>query len=140
MLLVRKYLPVVSLVLYALWMTKAYLDKRDDLTKAIEQCNTEKLASIAEAERLVRESTQAGLEARIAQIEAVALDAQRARDIAIEARREAENRPERVRTVIQRVRDEDACIDTDLHPDLLVCLRNNEDCGETRSGAGANGL
>jgi len=120
-------------------MVLLYLGKRDDLAKAIEQCNTDKMESIAAAGVIVQEATVKGYEARIRQMEETALSAVRARDIAIQARLEAESRPERVRTVIQRVANEDACITTPVHPDLLGCLRDNTNCGEARTGSGPNG-
>jgi len=131
-----KIAPVAALIM----MTILYMGKRDELATEIEACNTRAMEGIAEAERITREATTSALEARLAQLEQISLDARKARDIAVQARIEAESRPEKVRTIVRRVADEDACIDSPVHPDLLGCLRNDQDCGEARTSSGPNGL
>lgn len=130
----------VALAAALIVMTWLYMGKRDELAAEIERCNTDKMASIAEAQRITREATTGALESRIAQLEGTALSAQKARDIAVQARIEAENKPERVRTVYQRIIDEDACAVVAYNPDLLRCVRNGTDCGETRANTGSDGL
>jgi hypothetical protein len=130
----------IALVAALILMTWLYMGKRDELAAAIEACNTDKMASIAEAEKITRKATTSALESRIQQLESTALSAQKARDIAVEARIDAENKPERVRTVYQRIIDEDACAAVAFNPDLLRCLRAGTDCGEARAGAGADSL
>lgn len=100
-------------------MTGLYLDKRDDYAAAVESCNADKLVAIAQAERVTRETVEAAAARRIADLEQQTLDAGRARAIAEAAQREAEARPERVRTVIREVAANDSCIDTRV-PDALV--------------------
>lgn len=127
--LALKFGPWVALVA----MVILYLGKRDDLAAQVEACNASKLASVAEARRITQEAQERAFGERIAQLERIADQREVARRIAEEARIEAENRPEKVRTVIERVRLQDACIDTSVHPDLLGCLRDSQNCGETGS-------
>jgi len=105
-------------------MTGLYLDKRDDYASAVESCNSDKLAAVAEAERITRDTIEAAAARNIAAAEQQAEAARRARAIAEEARRQAEARPERVREVIRRVADADACIDTAVHGELVDSLRD----------------
>jgi len=120
---------VLSGVMFWLWQ-----GAKEDLTQQIERCNTEKALSVAEAEKVAREALQSSLDGRIRQLEKEADNAERARQIAEEARLEAESRPVQVREVIKRVREQDACLDTELHPSLLSCLRADQNCGEASPG------
>jgi len=105
-------------------VTGLYLDKRDDYASAVESCNASKLLAIAEAERLARETVASAAARKAIQLERQVEAANRAREIAEEAQREAESRPERVRTIIRRVADADACIDTAIPAELADSLRD----------------
>lgn len=96
-----------------------WLGAREDLAAEIERCNVDKLASIAKAEQVAREATEAAHLRRITELESQAQRERKAREIAEAARIEAENRPVEVRTVIQRIADEHACLTT-LIPDAVV--------------------
>lgn len=124
-----RFLPYAGWPLAAIlgWM---WLEAREDLAAEKERCNADKLSAIVEAEKITREAQERAFGQRIAQLERIADQREVARRIAEEARIEAENRPEKVRTVIERVRLQDACIDTSVHPDLLGCLRDSQNCGE----------
>lgn len=100
-----------------------YMGAREDLAAEIERCNTEKLAAVQEATEALRDAQMAQYEARIAELEQMALDERKAREIAQEAARAAESRPEKVRTVIRRVADENACMDTSVPAPVLDELR-----------------
>lgn len=133
MSLVLRYGPYAAIAVF-FWL---WISAREDLATEIERCETEKAISIAEANRLGREAIQSALETRIAQLEQVAANADRAREIAEQARQEAESRPLRVQEVVRRVADRNACIDLPLPDELAQCLRQGADCsgsGDTRSG------
>jgi hypothetical protein len=118
--LAYKFAPWVLLAL----MTGLYLDKRDDLARSVEACNRDKMASVAEAEALARRAVSDSLSQRIRQLELNAAVADEARAVAELARIEAESRPERVREVVRRVANSDACIDLDIPAELVDSLRN----------------
>lgn len=114
-------------------MTWLYLDKRDDLASEVERCNTDKITSILEAERITRQAQQEAADRTIAELVRKADQAEIAIGIANTARLEAESRPARVRTIIERVADVDACIDSPVHPSILSCLRDDASCSEPGS-------
>lgn len=105
-------------------MTGLYLDKRDDYAAQVETCNASKLAAVAEAEKITRESLEAATARRLSDMARQADAAERARQIAENARIEAESRPERVRTIIREVASANACLDTAMPVELLNSLRN----------------
>ncbi len=109
-----------------------YLDKRDDLAQEIEACNTRAMTSIAEAESITRKAVEASLATQIADMASIAAAEMKARQIAEDAREIAESRPPKIRTIIKRIIDEDACLATPVHPTLLECLRTDKSCGEAR--------
>lgn len=106
-------------------MTGLYLDKRDDYASAVESCNADKLAAVAEAERITRETVESAAARKLADLLLQAEAANRARDIAEEAQRKAEARPERVRTVIKEVASENNCLDTVIPAVVVDSLRND---------------
>lgn len=108
-----------ALVLGWLW-----LGARDDVAAAIESCNTDKMRAISEAERITRETERAASDREILQLRQIISDAEKAREIAIRAAREAESRPVRVQEVVRRVADRDACIDLSLPDELVRSLRD----------------
>lgn len=105
-------------------MTGLYLDKRDDYAAAVDSCNASKLAAIAEAEQITRKTVEAATARRLADLERQKDSADRAREIAEQAQKEAESRPERVRTVIKEVSNANACLSTDLPVELVRSLRD----------------
>ena len=105
-------------------MTWLYLGARDDLAAELERCNADKLAAVVEAEKVAREATEAAMAVRIAELARQAALERSAREIAERARAEAEARPERVRTVIRRVADVDACISADVPRAVIDSLRD----------------
>ena len=115
--------PVIALI----FMTWYALHERDLKVQAIEQCNTEKMAAIAESERITRDAVTSSLEDRIRQLESTALDAARARDIAIQARIEAEARPVKTVEVIRRIESENSCLSEPIPDELIDTLRVRTD-------------
>lgn len=115
----------ICLVLFGL-----LLKANQKLGEEREACNARQLAAVAQAENEVRIAQQRAFEQRIAQLERNASLADQARAIAEAARIEAEQRPERVREVIRRVADLDACIDSPIDPDILERLRSGTNSHE----------
>lgn len=99
------------------------LETREDLGEERAQCNADKLAAVAAAEEALRNAQIESYEQRIADLEQIAADETRAREIAVEAARAAESRPERVRTVVREVASENSCIDTAVPDAVLDSLR-----------------
>jgi hypothetical protein len=138
MAILARFLPYAGWPLAAL-IFYFYLGARDQIVEERESCNADKLTSALESSELARTALQEAAERRFAELEALALSADRARRIAESARLEAESRPERVRTVVREVSREDQCIDAVVHPRLLSCLRNPESCGEAGAGGDSAG-
>ena len=115
----------LAAVFFFLW-----IGVKEDLAAEIERANTDKLSAALEAEKITREALSAAEARRVRELAAFAEETAGAIAAAKDALVEAQNRPVQVRTVIERVRDQDACIDTDVHPELLSCLRSDADCGE----------
>ena len=111
-----------------------YLDKRDDLASAIEACNTDKIFSIAQAEKITRETIQAASAKRLTDLAQIAAREIKARQIADNARDDAQTQLAKVNALIKRIQNEDACLTTPVHPTLLECLRTDANCGETSPG------
>lgn len=103
-----------------LWLL---LETREELGAQIEQCNTEKITAIAEAERLTREVLDAAHAEQIAQLQSRLQAERNARVIAEEARVEAESRIPEVRTIIREVASENSCIDTIIPGAVIERLR-----------------
>jgi flagellar biosynthesis/type III secretory pathway M-ring protein FliF/YscJ len=104
-----------------LWL---FIGAKSDIKAEIERCNTEKLAAVAEAESALRDAQIASYEARLAELARMVADEAKAREIAQEAARLAESRPEKVRTVIREVASANACIDTAVPDAVLDSLRD----------------
>ncbi len=105
-----------------------WINAIQDLATERERCNTDKLAAVAEAERVTREAEREALQARLAALEQMVEDEQKAREIADQARIIAENRTSEVRTVIREVSNADpsSCF-------LSLCLALSlTACGTTR--------
>ncbi len=100
-----------------------YVGAKTDIKAEIERCNTEKMAAVADAQRIVRYAEIEALNKRIAELEAISLRESNARRIAEEAAREALGRPEKVRTVIKEVSGENSCLDTAVPGPVLDQLR-----------------
>ena len=101
-----------------------YIGAKADIKAEIERCNTEKVIAIQEATEALRTVEMASYKARILELEQLALDESNARLIAQQAAIEAQNRPERVRTVIKEVASANACIDTVVPAAVLDSLRD----------------
>lgn len=101
-----------------------YVGAKSDIKAEIERCNTEKLAAVQEATEALRDAQVASYEARIAELEQIALDEARARRIAQEAAEAAAGRPERVRTVIREVSSENSCLGQPVPAAVLDSLRD----------------
>ena len=99
-----------------------YLGVRDDLASEVEQCNTDKIAAVAEAERLTRTTLEKAHADTLAQLARQAERADTARAIAEEAARIAESRPPEVIEVIRN--STDACVSAPVDPDILDRLRD----------------
>ena len=104
-------------------MTGLYLELRDELASEVEQCNTDKIAAVAEAERVTRKMLEQAHQARMDQLARQTAAAERAREIAEEAARLAESRPPRVVEVIRE--STDACLDTVVDPAVVRSLRGD---------------
>lgn len=122
--MIEKYAVAGGGYVLAAMMFWLLIDAKQDLAAEIESCNTR-------AETAAREATEAATEARIAAYERQLDEAEelrqhevRARQIAVKAATEAQNRPERVRTVIREVASENACIDTAVPAAVLDSLRD----------------
>lgn len=100
-----------------------YLDKRGELAAEIQRCNADKLASIAEAERVTRETLERAHAEEMMTVRKREEAQARARELVDAALRDAASRPPRTERIVERVRDEDACVDTRVHGDLLDRLR-----------------
>lgn len=106
-------------VMVNLLLFNAWVDAKSDVKAEIERCNTEKLQAVAEAREATMIAERDAYAELVAELEAIAADEARARAIAEEAARAAQDRPERVRTIIREVADENACMDTRI-PDAVV--------------------
>jgi hypothetical protein len=106
-------------------MTNLYLGARDDLARQTEECNTDKITAIAEAEKVTREALAAAHRDALAQLARQAEAADRAREIAEEVAREAAARPVEVREVIREVYDEDQCLGAPVPGAILDSLRGD---------------
>jgi len=104
-------------------LTTLYINAKGDIKAEIERCNTEKVAAVQEATESLRSAQMASYEARIAELEQIAQDETNARLIAQQAAIEAQNRPERTRTIIKEVASANACIDTAVPAVVLDSLR-----------------
>jgi hypothetical protein len=140
MSLVLKFGPWIALAI----MTALYLGKRDDLAQSIEQCNTDKMTSIAEAERITREAVQRAADERIEQATTMAANAANARDAATQKSQSANMDALRAN---QRVRELELEASIDEIPDSSECLivflpsgvLHPEDCGEAGIGGSGSG-
>ena len=100
-----------------------YLGLRDDLASEVEQCNTDKITAVAEAERVTREMLNEVHQNALAELARQTDRAERAREIAEEAARIAESRPPRVVEVIRE--SDDACLDAVIPADITDSLRHD---------------
>jgi hypothetical protein len=96
---------------------------RENTAEEIERCNADKIAAVQDAEAAVRSAMISNYEEKISEMERLLLRESRARQIAEEARMDAESRPPVVRTVIREVAGENACIDTAVPDAVLDSLR-----------------
>ena len=130
--LVAKALPYLGYPLAAL-MFFFWLGLKEDLAQQVELCNQQKLQSVAEAERLTRETLQASLDRRLRELEAAALAESEARRIAEAARLRAEAGAQDAQDTIRRLTAEargaenatieQECLLTAVPVDLVSILR-----------------
>ena len=97
-----KYLPWIGWGLLMV-MTSLYLGKRDELAESIELCNSQKLESIAQAEKIAREALQEAHSRRLSELEGLVLAESRARRIAEQARLAAESGATDAQNTIRRL-------------------------------------
>jgi hypothetical protein len=100
-------------------MTWLYLEKRDDVSTAISNCNADKAASIAEAERLTRKALQTAFAEEIAKRDRRIEALERARQIAEEGYELAAAQAQANEAVIRRLELEG---ETDDIPDSFEAL------------------
>ncbi len=119
-----KFAPwVACIVLGGLW-----LNARDAIIEEREGCNTSKVEEALEASHVVADAQKAAHEREIQDMLAIVERGRRAEAIALEAAELAESRPEKVRTIIKRVADEDACISAVVHDSVLDCVFDGTGC------------
>ncbi len=110
-----KFAPWIGcVVLGGLW-----LDARDAIIEEREGCNTSKVEEALEASRVVADAQKAAHELEIQDMLEIVERGRRAEAIALEAAELAESRPAKVRTIIERIADEDACINAVVPVDLV---------------------
>ncbi len=109
-----------TLIFFGLWIKGI-----QDLAEERERCNTDKMAAVAEAERLTREFERQALQARLTALEQMVEDERAARDLADQARIIAEGRTMEVRTVIREVSDADpsSCLSQPVPSVIIDSLR-----------------
>ena len=100
-----------------------YLGKRDQVIEERERCNATIAASAAQASELARKAQKDADFAAINELRHQATQAEKARQIAENAAKQAQNRPEKVRTVIKEVSGENSCLDTPVPAAVLDSLR-----------------
>lgn len=118
----------IALALFWFWM-----EGRENLAAQVESCNTDKIRSVAEAERTVREALAAATERERAAVAERLRRAQAATETATAARLEAEAQADRAQATIRRLmrevsEDEDveieqACLAVDVDSNALDSLR-----------------
>ncbi len=99
-----------------------YVQAKQAETEAIEQCNADKITIALDAEKVTSAAQAKAFEKERAALMSEAATERRAAEIADEARRIAEARPVQVRTIIERIADENVCIDAAVPVDLLDCV------------------
>ena len=100
-----------------------YLGKRDQVIEERERCNATIAASAAQASELARKAQKDADFAAINELRHQATQAEKARQIAENAAKQAQNRPAKVRTVIKEVSGENSCLDTPVPAAVLDSLR-----------------
>ena len=110
-----KFAPwIACAVLGGLW-----LNARDAIIEEREGCNISKVEEALEASLVVADAQKAAHERELQEAFEIVERARRAEAIAREAAELADSRPAKVRTVIKRITDEEACIGT-IVPTVLV--------------------
>ena len=110
-----KFAPwIACFVLGGLW-----LNARDAVIEEREGCNISKVEEALEASLVVADAQKAAHERELQEAFEIVERARRAEAIAREAAELAESRPEKVRIIIERIADEDACISAVVPTELL---------------------
>ncbi len=116
-----KFAPwIACVILGGLW-----LNARDAIIEEREGCNTSKVEEALEASRVVADAQKAAHERELQKALEIVERARRAEAIALDAAELAESRPAKVRTIIERIADEDACISTVVPIDLVNGVFND---------------
>jgi len=128
----------IKLLPYAGWPLAAlmfwfWLEGRENLAREVERCNTDKIATVAEAEAAARRALQSSFERRVRDLERLAQDEREARELAEMARADAQAGAETAQATIRRLMNEantdetvtieHACLNTDIPADALSVLR-----------------
>lgn len=103
-----------------LWL---FIGAKADLAAEVEACNTRAETAAREAVEATKEAQIAAYERQIAEISLLHRKEADARLIAEQAAREAQNAPERVRTIVKELKVENACLDSIVPDPILDSLR-----------------
>ena len=123
-----KFLPYLAAASLGLWgwgehqRAERY---KADVVREIEACNSSKLSEELEAEILVAAAQKDAHERQIQNMLEIVDRQRRAKEIALEAAELAESRPAKIRTIIERIADEEACISTVVPSELVDSLFND---------------
>ena len=129
-----------------------WIDAKEDLATEIERCNTDKLAAVAAAEKVTRETLQAAHDRKVAELVRQAETANRAREIADEERdRATSGTTQRDETItrlmleasIDDIPDSKECLNVFALNSSLDGMRvRSADCSEDGGGrsAGSDGV
>ena len=132
------------LALFVGWL---WIGAKEDLATEIERCNTDKMAAVAAAEKVTRETLQAAHDRKVAELVRQAESANRAREIADEEQdRATSGTAQRDETItilmleasIDDIPDSKECLNVfALNSSLDGFHVQSADCGETSAGASA---
>jgi len=126
-----------KLLPYAGWPLAAmmfwfWLEGRENLAKEVERCNTDKIATVAEAEAAARQAIQSSFERRVRDLELMAQSEREARTLAemaaAEARTGAESAQATIRRLMREADDDEivtierVCLNTTVPADILSVL------------------
>ena len=119
-----------KLLPYAGWPLAAmmfwfWLEGRENLAKEVERCNTDKIATVAEAEAAARRAIQASYAQRLRDLELEAQNEREARALAEMARLEAESKPPITRTIVREIAnaDPESCLNAAVPAAIIDSVR-----------------
>ena len=102
----------------------AWLGAREDLASAVERCNVRVAHTAALAEKTAREATEKAYQARLAKEREMHGRTRKALKTALVEAEQALSRPPRVREVIKREVDLDACLAAPIPDNVVRVLRD----------------